>query len=387
MSPVSVLPAIASLLAALAASFLLVKWFGTPPSQGRYASIDGLRGYLAFFVFLHHSCIWYFYLRTGEWQVPPSNLYTHFGESSVALFFMITGFLFFSKLIDGRRNGIDWEKLYISRFLRLAPLYVFAMCLLFLVVAVLSRGTLNEPVAKVMGEVFRWLSFTIAGGPNLNGVQNTANIVAQVTWSLPYEWFFYLSLPLLSLAVGVVPPYLFLALGLASILGLAALHPPLERFLPFLGGIAAALLLRTGFYPKWASTSASSIIVLGSIAVAIIAFPSAYGIAATVLLSVAFTPVACGNDIFGILIRPVSRTLGEIAYSIYLIHGIFLYIVFNVVMSTAASRDLSPMHHWLVITGASPVLILICFASFRLIEAPAMRSTTTIAAWFRSRVR
>lgn len=107
MDPVSPLPALACLLVAMATAFFLVKQFGSPPSLGRYASIDGLRGYLAFFVFLHHSCIWYFFLRTGQWQAPPSNLYNHFGQSSVALFFMITGFLFFSKLIDGRTRSID----------------------------------------------------------------------------------------------------------------------------------------------------------------------------------------------------------------------------------------------------------------------------------------
>lgn len=111
MDPVSVLPAIAAFAVAVVTAFILAKRFGEPRPQGRFATIDGLRGFLAFFVFLHHSCIWYFYLRSGKWEVPPSNLYTHFGESSVALFFMITGFLFLSKLIEDRSKKIDWERL------------------------------------------------------------------------------------------------------------------------------------------------------------------------------------------------------------------------------------------------------------------------------------
>ena len=97
MDPVNPLAALACLFAALATSFLLLKRFGFPRQSARFASIDGLRGYLAFFVFLHHACIWYFYLQTGEWGRPPSNLYSHLGRSSVVLFFMITGFLFFTK--------------------------------------------------------------------------------------------------------------------------------------------------------------------------------------------------------------------------------------------------------------------------------------------------
>jgi peptidoglycan/LPS O-acetylase OafA/YrhL len=64
----------------------------------RYASLDGLRGYCAFFVFLHHASIWYSYLHTNSWAAPPSHFYNHLGQSGVAIFFMITGFLFFFEI-------------------------------------------------------------------------------------------------------------------------------------------------------------------------------------------------------------------------------------------------------------------------------------------------
>src|SRR3990167_3188135 len=182
MDPVSSLPAIAALFVAIMVTYLIYRCFGAPPDQRRFASIDGLRGYLAFFVFLHHSSIWYFYLRQGQWRIPPSNLYTHFGQSSVAFFFMVTGFLFFSKLIDGKTRGVDWGKLFISRFLRLVPLYLFVMLLLFSVIALLSNGVLNEPLPKLIKGVIRWLGFTILGAPNLNGIDHTSTIVGRVTW-------------------------------------------------------------------------------------------------------------------------------------------------------------------------------------------------------------
>lgn len=67
-------PAWAVILTAVAAlfSFLLFRRQVVGPKQGRFDAIDGLRGYLAFFVFLHHSAIWYFFLRTGFWQAPAS---------------------------------------------------------------------------------------------------------------------------------------------------------------------------------------------------------------------------------------------------------------------------------------------------------------------------
>lgn len=388
MDPVSPLPAIICLLVAIATAFLLVKQFGPPPGQGRFASIDGLRGYLAFFVFLYHSCVWYFYLRTGHWTVPPSNLYAHFGESSVLLFFMITGFLFFSKLIDGRTKSIDWGRLFISRFLRLVPLYLFVMLLLFLVVAYLSNGEIKEPISKLLDEAFQWLSFTIPGGPNLNGVANTFTITAGVTWSLPYEWIFYLSLPFLALTVRVIPPLPYIAVSIASIAGLAIWHPPHIHSLilvPFLGGIMASILVRSDSFCRFAARKISSFILLGCIAFTVIFYPSAFEAIPLLLLSIAFTLIACGNTVYGILVSPISRILGEISYSIYLLHGILLFVTFNFILGIGYSRTLSPLTHWFSAIAITPFLVSICFLTFRYIESPAMRSTSKLTAWLRSR--
>lgn len=91
--------------------------------ESRYASIDGLRGYLAFGVFVHHSIITWIFLRTGVIDFPPSNFYSMLGQGSVALFFMITGFLFWGRLIKHGRNH-DWLAFAISRVFRLYPLYL-----------------------------------------------------------------------------------------------------------------------------------------------------------------------------------------------------------------------------------------------------------------------
>ena len=104
-------------------------------------------GVMALAVFVSHSSIWYFYLRTGTWDVPPSNVYTQLGQGSVTLFFMITGFLFWSKLLDGRQQPIDWSRLYLSRALRLGPLYLVAVaCVMFL-----SFGRAGFSVARGTG--------------------------------------------------------------------------------------------------------------------------------------------------------------------------------------------------------------------------------------------
>lgn len=381
MNPVSIYPAIAALTVALSISFLLVKRVGAPPISGRFVSIDGLRGYLAFFVFLHHSSIWYVYLHTGQWKIPPSHLYTHFGQSSVALFFMITGFLFWTKLIDGRNKQINWSRLYVSRFLRLAPLYFFMLLLLILLTAVLSNFDLNESSHKLIKDIIRWSTFTILGAPDLNGINRTWLPLAGVTWSLPYEWFFYLSLPISAVFIRVIPPYLYILVSVTGIVALVLWNPELYHLAAFGGGIAAAFLVRWSSLSSFLNGSIGAVIALLCIGATISIFPSAYTAPALFLLAIAFTIVACGNTLFGVLSNHISRALGETAYSIYLLHGIILFVAFKFVIGFDNAASLSVIDHWLIVLCCSAVLIPVCFITFHLIEAPAMRAVPSVSGW------
>jgi len=386
MNPVSIYPAIAALTIALSISFLFVKRIGAPPISGRFVSIDGLRGYLAFFVFLCHSSVWYFFLRTGRWEVPPSHLYTHFGQSSVVFFFMITGFLFWTKLIDGRNKQINWSRLYVSRILRLAPLYFFMLLLLTILTAVLTNFVLNEPLNKLIMEIIKWSTFTILGAPDLNGMNGTRLLIASVTWSLRYEWFFYLSLPISAVLIRVIPPYLYLFVSVASIVALVLSHPDLHRLAAFGGGISAAFLVRWSSFTSFLNGSVGAVIALLCIGATISIFPSAYTPPALFLLAIVFTIVACGNTLFGVLSSPISRSLGEIAYSIYLLHGIVLFVAFKFVIGFHNAASLSAIEHWLIVLCCSAVLIPVCFITFHWIEAPAMRAVPSVSGWIETRI-
>ena len=180
MNPISPLPIVFIFILALATTHVLARRFAVMLPGGRVSSIDGLRGFLALSAFINHGCVWFFYLRTGVWYAD-SRLYNHMGESAVALFFMITGFLFFSKLTNANKRPVDWNQLYIVRSLRLAPLYFFAMAVMFAIVAILSEGQLREPITLFALNAVRWLGFTVAGNPDLNGISQSWIIIAGVT--------------------------------------------------------------------------------------------------------------------------------------------------------------------------------------------------------------
>jgi peptidoglycan/LPS O-acetylase OafA/YrhL len=87
----------------------------------RYSSLDGVRGYLGYAVFLSHFLIWKEYVGTGVWD-SRDKLTFNLGSASVYLFFCISAFLFIGKISE---KNVDWRLLYINRVMRLVPLWIF----------------------------------------------------------------------------------------------------------------------------------------------------------------------------------------------------------------------------------------------------------------------
>jgi len=378
MDAVSPYPVLPIILVALATMWLSGKLLHIRPAEGRFAPIDGLRGYMAFFVFLHHSCIWYYCVHGYGWGPPPSNLYSHFGPTSVSIFFMITSFLFFSKLLQARTAKIDWLKLYVGRVLRILPLYTVAICILVFIVGIMSHFTLLEPVDKVLWQIAQWLAFIKA---NINGIFPTWIIIAGVVWSLPYDWLFYFTLPFLGFFLGVRVSFLaliFALIGLLFFIFIIVEYQPigaLHWINPFLAGIAAAFLARNKKAKKLAAGPIISFCIVLLLSLVVMFFSSAHEIIPLLMLATAFMGIACGNSVFGTLTHPLSRMMGQISYSIYLLHGIILFVNFQWVLGFQQAGHFSPLEHWGIITICSIAVILISSITYRFIERPALNAT------------
>ena len=378
MNPSNPAFVVVAIFIAVCTAYFLPKKFVPEMTTTRFNSIDGIRGYLAFLVFLHHSIIWYFYLHTGVWQVPPTRLFRHFGQASVALFFMITSFLFLTKLLNSKKSGINWNRVYISRVLRLTPLYILAIFVIFAFVALISGGSLTEPLPLIAKNAMKWITFTVLGDPDLNGVKSTNLIIAGVSWSLPYEWFFYFSLPVFAFLLRIKVELPYLLFSLLSLIGFYFWGPQWYHLMAFLGGILAAFIVRYEIFKRILQSSLGAFGFIACILGIFFAFSTTYTMIPLTLLFMAFCVVAADNSIFGVFTHIVSRTLGEMAYSIYLLHGIFLFTTFKFILGYSTVKELTVIEYWSVIFLIIPFLIGFCYLSFNYIEKKAMDKTNGI---------
>jgi peptidoglycan/LPS O-acetylase OafA/YrhL len=102
-------------------------------------------------------------------------------------------------------------------------------------------------------------------------------------------------------------------------------------------------------------------------------------------MTLAVTNIAAGNSLFGILTRPLSRAFGDISYSIYLLHGIVLYVAIRFVVGTERTAAFSPAQYWALISTCGAFLVGISVLSFRYVEMPAMQRVSSWTAALRAR--
>ncbi len=331
-------------------------------------SLDVLRGLLALAVATYHFQTWTRVFGSGT---SASNTVAVIGIYSVEGFFIISGFCFFHLYSHTSFGARALKLFYVKRFLRLAPLYYFALLL---------NLVLGRPVGA-MGWTRLLENITLSFGlfhPN------HARVLGG--WSVGLEVVFYLAFPLLAWLVRSRVA-LYGASGL--LIALAVVHPmnisagasqwvrfhayvelPNHAFLFLLGGIVADLrrLVPTRI-PSWGLAFGVALVV----AISALLQPHFYdhfdvmtglprvrhltACFATVLLAGFHVPYA------GVLARPLHR-LGDLSYSLYLLHP----------FASVAAIALVPVAISPVLTFGLGMILTLVFAALsrHFVEQPAI---------------
>lgn len=350
----------------------------------QFAGIDGLRGLLALMVFIHHTGYWYYYSKGQGWFDDGSVLYSNFGQASVCLFFMVSGFLFGHKLLEARDRPLDWLRLFTSRVLRLSPLYLVLMLAVFSLIAWKSGFTLFDGWAELWKSLAYWLMFTIPGHPDINGNPNTHLMVAGVIWTLPYEWYFYLMLPIAGVLLGSrskdnITPWLILSAAcLLTFSWWGFIH---QLLWGFAGGLTAALVVRNprlralGKNMDWA--------VLVALVLAYFCFSNTQYYTRLILLTFALSCIASGSNLFGFLTTRACRSLSEVSYGVYLLHGFILYLTFEWILGREASLRMTEHQYIALMIILTPIIVGLATLSWRWVEAPAIAKTNALTSAIR----
>ena len=152
-------------------------------------------------------------------------------------------------------------------------------------------------------------------------------------------------------------------------------HLALKRICPFLGGIAAAFLTRSPLVRRMAIHRIAAIGILTLLSIAVFLYSSVYEPVSLLCVSVAFIGIASGNSLFGILTHKTSRLLGQISYSIYLLHGILLFSVTRFIVGFPVACSFSPVGHFVFIGAISILLIVLCSFTYYYIELPCINAS------------
>lgn len=382
MSPYSLAFPLVVFLTALLTTHFLTKSFGAPSDMGRQSTLDGLRGMMALAVYICHTGVWHYYLKTGSFDVPDIGVFRQFAKSGVYTFFMITGFLFTSKLINEREKGVDWTKLFVSRVLRISPLYFTVVTLLIFIVLIESNFKIQVTWTALLIDVFRWLTFTIFGDPFLNNYNLTRAITSHVQWTLVYEWLFYLSLPLLALILHIRVPVVYIVASIALVVLFTFSMNNLFFPRAFLAGILTAMIFRLGKVKLLLSHPVFSVIAIALVLWQGWHYPeAAYQQPSRIpalCLSIAFVIIACGNNLFGFLSSKPARYLGEISFGVYLLHGIILFCTFKYIVGFEQAKTLSTISYWSLVSAITVLILIAATLTYRTIEAPAMRQVSAV---------
>jgi len=309
-------------------------------------SLTWLRAIAAFFVVVSHS------IRASEVKYYPHDEASNFfpfslldlGTYGVYLFFALSGCTLYLSSFKKVNSIGDFGGFYLKRFMRIWPAFAISLLVYLLFIEVFRYYYFADNslwIAQFLREytvynIFQYLSLTF----NITGPSGLFN---GPYWSLPVEFQYYLLLPFVLLFMKNRYLEFIAPVLVGSFLYYLYRNSPfeLDRYevfkmgFTFFGGVFLAKIYQEIKYRiafKLALTAFIFVIVLaGSIRAGIVVVPdmipfisdkwNVYGILALVSVALALfaKPVISQNRFLDFI-----HSYGEISYSIYLFHMIFI---------------------------------------------------------------
>ena len=352
-----------------------------PAIRGEIRSLTGIRGLAASFVVVYHA------LHASS---PLTDLVLGRGYLCVDLFFVLSGYVMalnYAKLFSG--DGTTWSN-YFSflgmRFARLYPLY-FVTVVVAMMFGVL--GIMPLYFVPDLGVALGWNAVMMQAWSFGAGSINLA------AWSISTEWSAYLVFPLLVAFIfsgSSAKAWIAAAIAMAGLVVVIALGPsvqdeiegPLAVFgtntpLPVLRCVASFVLgmvvfrLEDGSFGRWLASRNSHGDVLAALAVVLFFWPQADLLfVAVCALLIAHLAKSDSRASWLLGTEPVYY-LGQISYSLYLVHAPILFLLRTTFLSWGWSWNLANLLTIVVSFALAPF-------AYHYIEVPGRRALRAMFA-------
>jgi peptidoglycan/LPS O-acetylase OafA/YrhL len=339
--------------------------------------LDGVRGLAALMVFFHHVC--FTSIPAGNWSWPVRLLRTLSAQGSygVDLFFVLSGFLITSLLLEARPRPAYYRDFYWKRALRILPLYV--ICLVG--VLLLVPGSRDFVILSALFlSNFAHVLHVQGGGP---------------FWTLAIEEQFYLLWPTVvrRLAIGALRRWA-IVIGVGAILLrlIAAVFGHRDYYFTFFhcDGLAWGAYLACWFSQRDAAKRntrtenyAAAIVFVPSVVLFAIvpgnapslrelAFAACLrqtGVALLAAAMIAFLITNAGARYLAVLRAGMLPFFGLISYAMYMLHFYVMEFYDRWRGAPQVGNDLAYTLRFASVLGAT---IALCLVSRYVIELPAI---------------
>jgi exopolysaccharide production protein ExoZ len=360
----------------------LAGWMGDhfEISRGQKAAIlsmEGLRGLAVVLVFFaHYAVLIQPWIAVGSVTHQIGDQLRSIGHAGVDLFFVLSGYLIYRAMIRRQRPLGDFLG---KRILRIYPTFLFVF-VLYLGLSLLFPTQSKIPMGQEAGALYLLQNLLF-----LPGMVSIEPFIV-VAWSLSYEFFYYLTIPIFIAALGLrswAPKKRLLLFGGIALVGFAYYffnHGHI-RLLMFVSGI---ILCEIQSQKLFRAKQGSGLIALG-IAVAVMIAVKELGMGgwlryATLFACFAWLCLDCFNS-KGLTARVFSftplRWFGNISYSYYLIHGLTLKASFLVLAKIHAPSGTESHLFWTLLLPVFAATVVVSAGLYLLVEKPLSLASST----------
>ncbi|WP_224970341.1 acyltransferase family protein [Acinetobacter oleivorans] len=301
-------------------------------------SINGIRGLLASLVMFSHLFKDLTLYQGIKWKYDKDyyqiigwgNQALNTGKIGVAIFFMISGYLFYQLLLKQEKQ-LNIKRFFYNRFTRIYPLYFFAILFCTSYLLLTAEYNLDFHLLK---KILSWFLFL---GP-YDGLR-IVDMTHGVEWTLKLEILLYISIPILFYIFSKIQNlYLRHFFIISSIIAIFIIGFILRVYGKVYIDPRAALCFYMGYiaieiknqktkvlYSFFNGKFAALLSILLFISTFFISSHNFFYFYLIFSCGFLFISLACDNNLFGLLNAQPLQVMGEISYSIYLLHGIILY--------------------------------------------------------------